>query len=393
MDSQYFVVLGIYRSAMILPVYGVCTLLHSLLPARILEGYCCDNDGKPLIYRLNGILVFFILIGGFFQLPLAMKLSLYENLKMNLFLVNVLGILTSLYFLIKGGKEKYVRCITVDQIKKDDFKKSLVPSGPSTPPLLTQFFLGCEWNPRILGIDIKMLLYLIGAVGLQLNILSCLTAHTEFHSGNVSYAMTTYVALMGWFLIEYLIGEEVHLYTYDLFAEKIGFKLVWGCLVFYPFFYSIGIAPLILHPKSADISLNTAFAITGLFFCGWALTRGANMQKFWSRRYPDQKTFLFGFISQKTLPGTRILISGWWGLSRHINYMGEIVQAFALALPGFLVADTLLWKLIPMLYPLYYVLLFVPRQVDDDAVCKAKYGAVWDDYCKLVPYRICPGLW
>lgn len=377
---------------MILAVYAVCTLLHALLPCRVVEGYCCDNDGNPLKYRLNGILIYFVLVGGFFLLPLTNKLSLYNELKTNLILVNILGISSSLYFLMKGGKEKYLRCVTVDQIKKDNFKQSLVQSGPD-PPILTKFFLGCEWNPRIFGIDIKMLLYLIGAVGLQLNILSCLTAHSEHHAGRVSCAMTTYVALMGWFLVEYLFGEEVHLYTYDLFAEKIGFKLVWGCLVFYPFFYSISIAPLVLHPLSADISSSTALAITALFFVGWALTRGANMQKFWSRKYPEQKTFLFGLVSQKTLPGTRILISGWWGLSRHINYLGEIVQALALALPGFLVADSLVWKLIPLLYPLYYVLLFVPRQIDDDAVCKAKYGAVWDDYCKIVPYRICPFVW
>jgi len=378
---------------MILPVYAICTLLHALLPARVVQGYCCDNEGKPLVYRLNGILVFFVLIGGFFLSPLTIQLSLYKSMKINLLLVNILGISASLYFLIKGGQEKYQRCITVDQIKKENFEKLLVPSSSDRTSILTKFFLGCEWNPRIFGIDIKMLLYLIGAVGLQLNILSCLTAHTEFHSGQVSYAMTTYVALMGWFLIEYLLGEEVHLYTYDLFAEKIGFKLVWGCLVFYPFFYAIGISPLILHPKSADISANTALAIIALFFCGWGLTRGANMQKFWARRYPEQKTFLFGLVTQKTLPGTRILISGWWGLSRHINYLGEIVQALALALPGFLVADSLVWKLVPLLYPVYYVLLFVPRQIDDDAVCKTKYGAVWDDYCKLVPYRICPGVW
>ena len=32
--------------------------------------------------------------------------------------------------------------------------------------------------------------------------------------------------------------------------------------------------------------------------------------------------------------GSKILCSGFWGLARHINYFGEIVQAIALALPG-----------------------------------------------------------
>ena len=381
---------------MILTVYAICFLLHFVIPARVVKGYCCDEDGVPLKYRLNGVVVYIIMTIFYSQLPRDYSIKLYDEFWTNLLIVNILGISASIYFLIKGGKAKYFRCITVDQIQIDDYKKSLTPAGLQ-PALLTRFFLGCEWNPRLGGVDIKMFLYLVGAVGLQLNILSCMVAHMELNDGKVSNAMAVYVALMGWFLTEYLLGEEVHLYTYDLFAEKIGFKLVWGCLVFYPFFYSISIAPLVSFRPSersnSDLSPMAVAAIVGLFLSGWALTRGANMQKFWSRTQPQEKVVFFGLVQQRTLPGTRILVSGWWGLSRHINYLGEIVQAVAVALPGCLVAQTPLLSLVPLLYPLYYLLLFVPRQVDDDAVCRAKYGAVWDEYVKLVPYRICPGVW
>jgi hypothetical protein len=42
------------------------------------------------------------------------------------------------------------------------------------------------------------------------------------------------VGLFSFFLCEYLFFEQVHLYTYDFFAERVGFKLGWGCLLFYP---------------------------------------------------------------------------------------------------------------------------------------------------------------
>ena len=117
------------------------------------------------------------------------------------------------------------------------------------------------------------------------------------------------------------------------------------------------------------------------------------MQKFHFRTDPEAKTFLFGLVKQKTVPGTRILCSGWWGVARHLNYLGEIVQGVALALPGSLMGSSLAARVLPWLYPLYYVALFIPRQIDDDELCRKKYGKKWEEYEKLVPYRICPGVW
>jgi delta14-sterol reductase len=44
----------------------------------------------------------------------------------------------------------------------------------------------------------------------------------------------------------------------------------------------------------------------------------------------------------------------------------------------------------PWLYPLYYVILLFTRQIADDKLCAAKYGPLWDEYRKKVPYRIIP---
>ena len=81
--------------------------------------------------------------------------------------------------------------------------------------------------------------------------------------------------------------------------------------------------------------------------------------------------------------------SGLWGVSRHINYVGEVVQAVAVALPSVLLTGR--WG--SFAYPLYYVALFLGRQADDDAIGLAKYGAAWVAYEAAVPWRFIPGVW
>lgn len=419
----------------ILIIYALVFGLHLLIPSRITEGYVCNNEGVVLLYRLNGLIVSVVTCLMFhFISSDDFKISLYDNYLQAFGLVNVLGILVSCYFVFWRQPvviEKFSRCVTTDQIEVEErtgrveVRKDLKLGDPSVG-LGARFFLGNEWNPRVLkplllpdmqrhqnhqhrelsaetrkpvtlaardgaGVDVKMFLYLVGAVGLQCVVLSCAYKQLALH-GRCSRAMQVYMGGFAWFTLEYLLLEEVHLYTYDIFAEKIGFKLCWGCLAFYPFVYAVGAFPLVVSPLENDISSSTAGAIAVLFVVGWIVTRGSNLQKYYSKRDPTATSFLFGLVPQTKLPGTHLLVSGWWGVARHFNYTGEILQALALALPGLLVGVSVADRALALMYPLYYVLLFVPRQYDDEAVCRVKYGDKWDEYVERVPWRMCPGV-
>jgi delta14-sterol reductase len=65
--------------------------------------------------------------------------------------------------------------------------------------------------------------------------------------------------------------------------------------------------------------------------------------------------------------------------------MGEILMATGIVLCAG--HPSSIW---PWLYPLYYIALLFPRQIADDKLCSRKYGALWDQYVKKVPYRIIP---
>ena len=83
-----------------------------------------------------------------------------------------------------------------------------------------------------------------------------------------------------------------------------------------------------------------------------------------------------------------LLCSGFWGLSRHINYLGEILMAIGLTLSLGWPSVWVVW-----LYPLYYVALLFPRERADERRCAAKYGELWKEYVRRVPKRILPGLY
>ena len=196
-----------------------------------------------------------------------------------------------------------------------------------------------------------------------------------------------YAVLLSWFVCDYLVFERVHLYTYDLFAERLGFKLVWGCLCWYPYFYAVGLWSVadLGNPGAPVWWLVMSAAV---FFAGWVLARGSNMQKFTFKRDPEQ-VFLGWFAPRALTDGERrVLCSGFWGVSRHVNYLGELLMACGLAL-------SLGWPLVlgPWLYPLYYVALLLPRERDDDRRCAVKYGPLWEQYRREVPWRIVPRLY
>lgn len=69
-----------------------------------------------------------------------------------------------------------------------------------------------------------------------------------------------------------------------------------------------------------------------------------------------------------TSTGRKLLTSGWWGASRHPNYLGDWIMAWAWCLPcGFA-------SPIPYFYVVYFAILLVHRQMRDEEACRKKYG-------------------
>jgi len=349
-------------------IYALILLLHVGVPGRWVTGYVRNRaTGEKLRYRLNGPRVLVAVVAAWL-------------------LACATGLLPWGAFYVHRWEMAAGAC-ALGLV----FTLAIVLPFPSVPgkTLWEDLYLGRLGNPRWGGglLDAKMALYLVGAIMLELNILSFTAHHILLHPNDPSPGVVLYAALFTFFVAEYLNFEEVHLYTYDFMAERVGFKLGWGCLVFYPFFYCVGLWAMAEAPNPHRSS-GWLVLCAVMFFSGWILSRGANLQKFQFKRDPNAKAF--GILDPHTLTDGKknVLTGGFWGLSRHINYLGEILMANGLALSlGYPFA------LGPWLYPLYYVALLFPRQAADDKRCAERYGSLWDEYCRRVPYRIVPYLY
>jgi hypothetical protein len=100
-----------------------------------------------------------------------------------------------------------------------------------------------------------------------------------------------------------------------------------------------------------------------LFVTGYVIARGANVQKHAFRKDPGAPLEWWEGTPRYvvTRRGPPLLVSGFWGVGRHLNYLGD--------------------------------LLLVHRERRDHSKCAEKYGQDWDAYCAKVRWRIVPDLY
>jgi protein-S-isoprenylcysteine O-methyltransferase Ste14 len=184
------------------------------------------------------------------------------------------------------------------------------------------------------------------------------------------------------YVADYYFHEKAILSTMDIKHENFGWMLCWGDYPWVPFTYTLQTMYLVEHTH--DLPWYATVGIVALNMAGYFLFRAVNSQK--DRFRDDPEAPIWGRKPEyiRTKRGTLLLTSGYWGIARHLNYMGDIMLGLAWCLPcGF-------GHLLPYFYSVYFTWLLIHRQWRDDKMCKAKYGADWDEYCKKVRWKIVP---
>ena len=355
--------LTLTQSAMVWTALITLLFLGSLfLPGRRAKGGR-NADGEQPVYIINGLRLFLItvFIAAFGQILGGVSLSwVYYHFAALFVVANV-----------------FAFAVTVAVYMKAKQPASITGGIQTT---VKGLFFGVALNPVWFGVDLKLFSYRPSLIILALFNLAFAVAQYEIH-GRLSTAMFVYQVFGFIYVLNYFQFEYGMLFTWDIVAEHFGWMLIWGDYVLVPFFYSI--CGWYLVDNLTPLPVWCVSALIALFVFGMWMFRGANEQKHRFKSNPNMS--IWGKPAQ-ALDG-RLLVSGFWGIGRHLNYTGEICIYCAIA------ATTGSLSLIPYLLPAWLIILLGHRAWRDDQRCSAKYGQIWDRYKQCARFRMVPFLY
>ena len=361
-------------------------LLERLLPGEDVEGSLL-KDGSRLKYRLNGHLAFWVSLLFVATCHLARggerKACKFPDFGGRDRPSTFLEILYDEYLGLIGASVAFSFLLSVYLYVSSFHRAALLAEGGKSGSPVYDFFVGRELNPRLGSFDLKFFCELRpGLIGWCVLNLGMAAKQAEVW-GAVSPSMILLNAFQGLYVWDALFQERALLTTMDITTDGFGFMLAFGDLAWVPFTYSLQARYLVDHdPGLGAVAL---LAISAITLCGYRFFRGANSQKDAFRRDPSSPSVAH-LKYMKTKRGTKLLVSGYWGMARKINYTGD----WFMGLSWCMLCGTR--SIVPYFYAIYFGVLLVHRAMRDDGFCSEKYGADWLEYKKHVPYIFLPGL-
>ncbi|XP_008776566.2 delta(14)-sterol reductase [Phoenix dactylifera] len=353
-----------WSSVILLIFYlGYLAVAGFILPGKVVPGAIL-SDGTRLHYRCNGLVSLLMLLAllGTGVYMKWISSTVIADKGVELLSTTFIFSLFVCLVLYAAGLKSCSQC------------SSLKPHV--TGNFIHDWWFGVQLNPHFMGIDLKFFFVRAGMMGWLLINLSLLAK--SYQTGTANLSVILYHLFCALYITDYFFYEEFMTSTWDIIAERLGFMLVFGDLVFIPFTFSI--QGWWLLKNKVELPKVAAVANCLTFIIGYRVFRGANKQKHVFKKNP--KAHIWG--KQPVVIGGKLLASGYWGIARHCNYLGDLLLALSFSLPCGASS------VIPYFYPIYLLILLIWRERRDEARCSQKYKEVWAEYCKLVPWRILP---
>jgi delta14-sterol reductase/lamin-B receptor len=343
---------------------GLHVILQLICPGKIVTGAELPN-GERLQYKLNGLSSFITsmaLLMGLLATGTIRATMVLAELGPLLTVSTLVAVALAVWFYVWGRQ------------------RGALERSSGNP--IYDFYMGTVLNPRFGLFDLKF--FFESHIGMGTwGALAVLLPAAELEStGELSTAMLVVSVCQLLYIVDFFVFESNLLSMLDIIYENYGFMLTHAFLAWMPFNFTLQQQYLLASPH--ELPTWAAAFLLVLNITGYIIFRDANLQKQRFRRDPTRPVWGQPPKVLHTKRGTALLTSGWWGLARHTNYLGDLTMALAWCLAcGFS-------SVVPYFYFIYFAPLLINRERRDHALCKEKYGADWNEYCRRVPYRIVP---
>ena len=288
-------------------------VLQEVLPGEIVEGTLLRN-GKKLKYKINGHLTFWLVITFLFVgnikivdgniVPGRFNLSYIYDHMLELAVGScILCTLLSFYLYFKSFE-----------------RDALLALGGNTESAVYNWFIGRELNPRDGSFDWKEFCELRpGLIGWAIINISCAVKQYELY-GALSPSMVLINIFQGLYVWDALYQEKAILSTMDITTDGFGFMLCFGDMAWVPFTYSLQARYLVNHSiNNKSMTIYFLVFTLALKIIGFIIFRGSNGEKDRFRCDPTNPSVAHLEVLE-TKSGSKLLVSGWWGIARKINY-------------------------------------------------------------------------
>lgn len=262
--------------------------------------------------------------------------------------------------------------------------KSSINSKGNTGNPIVDIFNGRTVSPKFLGSDAKLTTFRFSMIGLAVLNVLMVTDSIVSSGGKASPTVILAAAFQVLYSLDAMFFEEYYFHSHDAMNSGFGWSLISSYLTF-PFLptlitkYLLDRSPVVAWYYLTLIGLMNAL--------GYIIFRSSETQRCEFAKNPSNPA-LAHLETVSTAGNRKLIVSSWWGIVRHPNYLGEVLIQWSWVLPA--VGALGFTDLVPYYLPFVTTLMLVIRCHQINQRNKRKYGSAWNSYCEKVRSNIIP---
>uniref|UniRef100_A0A1Y1ML18 Uncharacterized protein n=1 Tax=Photinus pyralis TaxID=7054 RepID=A0A1Y1ML18_PHOPY len=335
------------------------------------------NRGSKLNYVMNGFFTLVLVGIVLILLETFTGVLVIENVLQNFFqhyvTLTVLGVILSVALYIRSFY------VPLCNLKSDVLINNAIYN----------FYHGRDINPRVFGVvDFKLFLFrffCISTIIMNAVLFYKSVSFKVLTDGDIDYKSIKYNETLAVFAAMQIIHhtwcivyESSFVTTFTAQYEAVGYECIVSLLL--GPIVEIGSSKYILDygvtlPRWQLIFAGVLFMIGSVFY------HGSNTQKHQFRLNPYHPK-VSHLESLPSSQGRKLLVSGYWGMVRHPNYLGDIIIQMSFGL--------LVYNAVPVLVFIFDILWIINRISRTELKCEQRYGSAWKRYCQRVKYSLVP---